>query len=160
MTFPDLTSPLPAPDHDRHRGFLNWNRRVLAAGSVACTCALLSLPALPASAQVVVAEAHTVTLQSYAAPAMTFAPAVARDAFTVTEFTLVQWPVAATTTLTSETTSDPAALREPTSQAISPSTASGASGQASWPAAQRKSPASCNMPSSEGRAGPTAWLRN
>lgn len=117
MTFPDLPSPLSttdrvgspdpvrAPAHrrapDRHRGFLNWNRRVLAAGSVASTCALLSLPALPASAQVVVAETQTVTLQSYEAPAMTFAPTVARDAFTVTEFTLVQWPVAATTTLTS-----------------------------------------------------------
>lgn len=117
MTLPETNSPLPArgpagdrrpdraPAHrrapDRHRGFLNWNRRALAAGSLASTCALMSLPALPASAQVVSAETQTITLQSYAAPPVSFAPSIARDDFTVTEFTLVQWPVPATTTLTS-----------------------------------------------------------
>lgn len=96
------SAPAPAVDpSSRHRGFLAVNRRVLAVGSLASSSLLLSIPALPASAGAIVAEVEVSTLQSYAAPALVPAPAVVRDAFGVTEYSLVQWPVPAVTTMTS-----------------------------------------------------------
>ncbi|MGX5680020.1 M23 family metallopeptidase [Schumannella luteola] len=86
---------------DRHRGFLAVNRRMLAVGSLASSGLLMSIPALPASAAEIVREVEVSNLQTYAAPALAPTIPVVRDAFGVTEYSLVQWPVPAVTTMTS-----------------------------------------------------------
>ncbi|MDO7882394.1 M23 family metallopeptidase [Salinibacterium soli] len=101
---PRYYRPAPAaalPESSRHRGFLAVNRRLLAVGSLASSGLLMCIPALPASADAIVAEVEVPNLQSYAAPAFAPAPVVVRDAFGVTEYSLVQWPVPAITTMTS-----------------------------------------------------------
>jgi murein DD-endopeptidase MepM/ murein hydrolase activator NlpD len=92
----------PLLDLPRHRGFLGVKRRTLAFGSLATSALLMSIPALPASADVVVAEVEITNLQTFAAPAFVPVPLVERDAFGVTVFSLVQWPVPAATTMTSD----------------------------------------------------------
>lgn len=89
------------PGPHPHRGFLSWNRRALATASLVSCCALLALPALPGFALAVAQEIETVGLQSFTAPAVVLSAAPSRDAFTVSEFSLVQWPVPAATTMTS-----------------------------------------------------------
>lgn len=89
------------PVEPRHVGFLSFNRRLLALTSIAATGALMSIPGLPASADVFIVEAEAPVLQSYASPAAFAAPAVTRDAFGITEFTLVQWPLPVGTTMSS-----------------------------------------------------------
>lgn len=93
--------PIDPATLPRHRGFLSFNRRALAFGSLASSALLLSIPALPASAETVVKEVELSNLQTYAAPAFVPMPAVERDSFGVTVFSLVQWPVPASTTMTS-----------------------------------------------------------
>src|SRR5690242_10641241 len=66
----------PVPELPRHRGFLGVNRRTLAFGSLASSALLLSIPALPASADVVVAEVEITNLQTFAAPAFVPTPVV------------------------------------------------------------------------------------
>lgn len=97
-------STAASPPHRRsehHRGFLTWNRRLLASGALVASGALACVPALPAFASTVVQQIELVGLQSFSAPAVLPAQAVLRDGFTVTSFTLVQWPVPASTTMTS-----------------------------------------------------------
>lgn len=64
------------------------------------TVSLTSLPVLPASAEVVQQEAVVVEVQSYQAH---WYPVVAagRDDYTISTFTVVQWPVPAGTTISS-----------------------------------------------------------
>ncbi len=89
------------PDPARHIGFLNANRRLLALGAIAASGVLTSIPALPASAEVVIEEAQVTTLQTFESPALAFVPVVTRDAFGITTYSLVQWPVPSTTTMSS-----------------------------------------------------------
>lgn len=89
------------PAVPRHIGFLNFNRRLLALGAIASTGALMSIPALPASAEVVVEEVEVANLQTYVAPATFVTPAVTRDAFGISSYTLVQWPLPVGTTMSS-----------------------------------------------------------
>ena len=78
-----------------------FHPRVLTLTSILATGALMSIPALPASAEVVDAEIVVASLQSYSAPATVVVPTVTRDAFGVTSYTLVQWPVPSSTTMSS-----------------------------------------------------------
>jgi murein DD-endopeptidase MepM/ murein hydrolase activator NlpD len=85
----------------RHIGFLNYNRRLLAFGAIAAVGLMASLPALPASAEVIHEEVEVAVLQTYSAPTHFHVPVVIRDAFAVSTYTLVQWPVPASTPLSS-----------------------------------------------------------
>lgn len=103
---PDPSSAVPpavpySGRSDRHRGFLTWNRRALASTALVASGALACVPALPAFASTVVQQIELVGLQSFTAPAVLPAQPVSRDDFTVSTFTLVQWPVPASTTMTS-----------------------------------------------------------
>ncbi len=81
-------------------GFLNANRRVLALGAIAACGLLTSIPSLPAEAFGGVSAEAVVPLQSYTAPAGYEAP-VARDAFSISSYSVVQWPVPAGTPISS-----------------------------------------------------------
>lgn len=59
------------------------------------------MPVLDASAEPIVIEVHAEGAQTFAAPVAYIAPVVVRDTFGVTEYTLVQWPVPADTTMSS-----------------------------------------------------------
>jgi murein DD-endopeptidase MepM/ murein hydrolase activator NlpD len=98
--FPSLASLRPDPG--RHVGFLSANRRFLALGAIAASGVLMSIPALPASAEVVIEEVQVTNLQSFASPVVALVPVVTRDAFGVTVYSLVQWPVPSTTTMSSD----------------------------------------------------------
>ncbi|NYF11123.1 murein DD-endopeptidase MepM/ murein hydrolase activator NlpD [Leifsonia sp. AK011] len=84
----------------RLAGFLSLDRRILAFGSIGFAAALVSVPALPAEANSIVATGDAPAVQGFAAPY--YLPATApRDGFDVSLFSLVQWPVPANTTMTS-----------------------------------------------------------
>jgi len=85
----------------RHIGFIGLNRKLLAFGAIAAAGALMSIPALPASAEVVVEEAAIVSLQSYVAPTSFSIPVATRDSFGVSSYSLMQWPLPETTTISS-----------------------------------------------------------
>jgi murein DD-endopeptidase MepM/ murein hydrolase activator NlpD len=103
----DFTVPSYLPSHVlrplavQHIGFLNYNRRLLALGAIVASGVMASLPALPASAEVIHEEVEVAVLQSYSAPAHFRVPGIIRDSFAVSSFTLVQWPVPSTTPLSS-----------------------------------------------------------
>jgi murein DD-endopeptidase MepM/ murein hydrolase activator NlpD len=82
-------------------GFLNLPRRVLAAGAIAATGALMCIPAFSASADPLVVEVKKPNLQSFDAPANLLGQVVTRDGFGVTEYSLVQWPLPSGTTMSS-----------------------------------------------------------
>ena len=90
------------PDLTRHRGFLGANRRTLALGAILASSVLTSIPALPASAEVVVEEIEVAQLQTFSTTTRVVLPEVQRDAFGMTTFTLVQWPVPQSTTMSSD----------------------------------------------------------
>ncbi len=82
--------------------FLDMNRRSLTIGAVAACGFLASVQALPAEADIIQDEVQISTLQSYTAPAVVPAlPAVGRDGWAVSVFSLVQWPVPSSTTMSS-----------------------------------------------------------
>lgn len=81
-------------------GFLGLNRRALAVCSLGFAVSLASIQALPAEASNVEADARASVLQGFASPLYLPVPAL-RDGFAITEFSLVQWPVPASTTMTS-----------------------------------------------------------
>ncbi|MEQ1736473.1 MAG: M23 family metallopeptidase [Rhodoglobus sp.] len=85
---------------DRHVGFINANRRMLAMGAVCASGLLTGLYAMPASAEVVHEEVVVSQLQTYVAPPIAI-ETVSRDDFTITDYTLVQWPVPPTTEMSS-----------------------------------------------------------
>jgi murein DD-endopeptidase MepM/ murein hydrolase activator NlpD len=84
----------------RHIGFLNYNRRLLAMGAVVASGAMAGIYAMPASAEVIYEEVQVAELQSFVAPRVAL-PAVVRDSFGITTYTVVQWPVPSTTTISS-----------------------------------------------------------
>jgi murein DD-endopeptidase MepM/ murein hydrolase activator NlpD len=81
----------------RHASFLNYSRRTLGIGAVFATMSLMSIPALPATADIVEEEVQASVAQSFATPPISVAPAIVRDAFGVSSYTVVQWPVPSTT---------------------------------------------------------------
>ncbi len=95
-----LPAHILRPAIPRHIGFLNYNRRALAFGAIAATGFLAAMPSLPASAEVVTEQAPVVAVQSFAVPALAAATPIIRDGFGITSFTVVQWPVPSTTTMT------------------------------------------------------------
>lgn len=90
------------PHLTRHRGFLGTKRSTLALGAILASSVLTSIPALPASAEVVVEEIEVAHLQTFSTTTRVVLPVVERDAFGMTTYTLVQWPVPASSTLSSE----------------------------------------------------------
>jgi len=92
-----LVPPIP-----RHVGFLTFNRRLLAMGAVVACGSLTGIYAMPASAEVVHEEVFVAQLQTFAAPGVAATAVVVRDGFEVTTFSLVQWPVPSTTTMSSD----------------------------------------------------------
>ena len=88
------------PAIPRHIGFLNYNRRLLAMGAVVASGAMGGIYAMPASAEVIHEEVHVAELQSYIAPPIAM-PAIVRDSFGMSTFTLVQWPVPSTSEMSS-----------------------------------------------------------
>jgi murein DD-endopeptidase MepM/ murein hydrolase activator NlpD len=77
--------------------FLNLDRRILAIGAIAVTAGFASFPNLPASAEIVQAEVIADSAQTFTAPAIVPVVHVARDAFGVSSYSLVQWPLPSTT---------------------------------------------------------------
>ncbi len=101
FVFPAAIRSVISRPADRHRGFINSNRRMLAMGAVCASGLLASIYAMPASAEVLHEEVVVSQLQTYVAPSFSTTPAVTRDDFAITEYTVVQWPVPATTEMSS-----------------------------------------------------------
>ena len=78
---------------------LNFNSPMLALGAIAACGLLTSIPALPASAEVVEQEVHVASLQAFDAPMYFTPPPAIRDRYLVSSYSLVQWPVPTTTTI-------------------------------------------------------------
>jgi murein DD-endopeptidase MepM/ murein hydrolase activator NlpD len=91
---------LRSPRHAKHIGFLNYSRRSLGIGAMAACAAMTGVMALPANAEVVQEEVKVSHLQHFIAPSIVTLP-VTRDAFAITEYTVVQWPVPSGTTMAS-----------------------------------------------------------
>ncbi len=98
---PYLPRHVLVPPVPRHIGFLNYNRRLLAIGAVAASGALSGIYAMPASAEVVHEEVEVAQLQTFATSSWPAPMVVVRDAFAISSYSLVQWPVPSTTTLSS-----------------------------------------------------------
>lgn len=82
--------------------FLDMKRRNLAIGAIAACGFLASVQALPAEADIVQDSVQLSTLQEFTAPTIVAAnPAFARDGWSVSVFSLVQWPVPAATRMSS-----------------------------------------------------------
>ena len=89
-----------SPAVERHIGFLNYNRSLLALGAAVACGALTSIPSLPASAEVLHEETVVSVLQEFASPGSFYLDPAARDSFIISSYSLVQWPVPPTTTMT------------------------------------------------------------
>lgn len=89
----------PAAAH--HVGFLNSDRTALVLGAVLACSALASIPSLPASAEVVHEEVgvSSVQLQAFTSPGSFYLHPAERDGFIVSSYSLVQWPVPPSTTM-------------------------------------------------------------
>jgi murein DD-endopeptidase MepM/ murein hydrolase activator NlpD len=83
----------------RHVGFLDFNRRLLAMGAVVACGSMMSIQSLPASAEVLHEEVTVSELQAFASPGSFYVHPAERDGFIMTSFSLVQWPVPSTTTM-------------------------------------------------------------
>lgn len=93
--------PLPAWAYPRRpQPTPALERPLLALGAMLSCCALTRLPALPASAEIVAEQVVVLDLQDYQANWYPMAEAV-RDDFSISTFTVVQWPVPAGTTISS-----------------------------------------------------------
>lgn len=90
----------PTATLPEHRGFLSLKRRYLVMSSLAISTMMLSLPGLPSSADAMEPPVVEAPHQSYTVPAIGEL-AVTRDSFLTSTFSLVQWPVPATTTMSS-----------------------------------------------------------
>lgn len=89
LSFPSAR-PLTEP---RLVGFFNANRRLLVVTAIAATGLLTSSPSLPAAAEALQNPPPApIVLQSFTAPAGFEAPVV-RDAFGISTYSVVQWPV-------------------------------------------------------------------
>jgi len=103
LTTPRLSFPSARTvSEPRLVGFLNANRRLLILGAIAASGMLTSVPSLPAEADAFLGASAKVEvpLQSFTAPAALEAP-VERDAFTISSYSVVQWPVPAGTPISS-----------------------------------------------------------
>lgn len=92
-----VTSALPALAVTRLR---HSRRRLIAIGAIAAAGVLPSLPSIAAFADIGTGQTAIAATQSFAAPAVLTEPPITRDAFGITSYTVVQWPVPATTTMT------------------------------------------------------------
>lgn len=93
------TPPPARPTITHHLGVLNANRGLLAFGALAALAAFTGLPAAAAAlapAPPVMAVGQTLEVPSHAPQ-----PIVERDAFGITTYSVVQWPVATGTEITS-----------------------------------------------------------
>jgi len=95
LPLPTTTEDIVAPKRHRGHSFLRVHRNYLAFGAIALTGAMASMPTLPASAQVVHEEAFVETLQSVHIRTSVVMPAVEREAFSISYYSLVQLPVPA-----------------------------------------------------------------
>lgn len=86
---------------ERHIGFLTFNRQLLAIGSIAAVGAFTIVPSIPASAEIVHEEVMHMTAQSFSTSADTVIAPVVRDGFATSSFSIVQWPVPASTPISS-----------------------------------------------------------
>lgn len=92
------SSSIPHARFDHVVGlFLDLDRRVLAIGAIAVSATFASIPSLPASAEIVQEEVIADAAQSFTAPTIVPVAQVQRDAFGVTTYTLVQWPLPSVT---------------------------------------------------------------
>jgi murein DD-endopeptidase MepM/ murein hydrolase activator NlpD len=96
---------LVLPDHFRTStsipGFLSTNRRVLTLGALAVAGLLTSIPSLPARADAFLPAVEVVPAQSLAPALDAVSAPIARDAFGISTYSVVQWPVPATTPVSS-----------------------------------------------------------
>lgn len=93
--------PPPArPTIKHHLGLLHANRGLVAFGAFAAVAAFTGLPAA-AAALAPVPPTMAVVGQTLEVPSFALQPLVERDAFGITTFSVVQWPVAAGTEITS-----------------------------------------------------------
>ncbi len=98
---PYLPRRVIVPPIPRHIGLLNSNRRLLAMGAVVASGTLTGIHAMPAAAEVIHAEVEIAQLQNFAASSWAGPVTVERDAFLMSSYSLVQWPVPSTTTMSS-----------------------------------------------------------
>lgn len=75
--------------------------KLLTLTSVLFCGTLLAMPVLGAAADPFVEPAPVTNAQSYVAPATATAPSAVRDAFGVSSYTVVQWPLPSNTTMSS-----------------------------------------------------------
>ncbi len=97
-TFPHAeNSPRP-----RLAAFISTNKRILVVGAIAASGLLTSVPSIPAAASTLFAPTADAELpgQTFTAPAVMEAP-VERDAFGISTYSVVQWPVPADTPISS-----------------------------------------------------------
>lgn len=94
LTSPRLSFPSARTvSEPRLVGFLNANRRLLVLGAIAASGLLTSVPAQSAEADAYLASADAAPPgQTFTAPAILEAP-VQRDAFSISSYSVVQWPV-------------------------------------------------------------------
>jgi murein DD-endopeptidase MepM/ murein hydrolase activator NlpD len=93
------TSVLRPESIPQAHSFLRFSRRHLGIGAIVACMTLMSIPALPATADIVETEVKVINLQTYSAPAVAITPAVIRDSFATSAYSVVQWPVPSTTTV-------------------------------------------------------------
>lgn len=104
-TLLDFETPVPgtAAEHHRHGllGFLRLGRRQLTVGAAVVVAGFFGVSALPAVAAPSAPEAAAQHLQSMSVN-VPVTPTVARDAYAITHFTPVSWPIPASITMTSD----------------------------------------------------------
>jgi murein DD-endopeptidase MepM/ murein hydrolase activator NlpD len=79
--------------HDSYLGVFR-RRRTIAVGAAVISFLTITVHDLPASAATIKQDAYTATSQKVTVPADRVSPIATRDAFTVTVYTPVQWPIA------------------------------------------------------------------
>jgi len=99
---PFLPASALAPTGQRRGGFLAVNRRVLVLAAVAACGLLPTVGSFTANANFFGAPAAAdASLQSFKTPATLLEPPIARDAFAISSYSVVQWPVPASTPISS-----------------------------------------------------------
>lgn len=102
----DFETPVPAHDAESHRftkllGFLRLGRRQLTVGSTIVVAGFFGVTALPAIAAPSAPPAEAPHLQSMSVNAPVL-QTVTRDAYSISHFTPVSWPIPAGTVITSD----------------------------------------------------------
>jgi murein DD-endopeptidase MepM/ murein hydrolase activator NlpD len=94
-----VTPPPARPDIKRRLGALHANRGLIAFGAFAAIAAFTGLPA--AAAALTPPPPALAVAQTLEVPAYALQPIIERDAFGITTYSVVQWPVAAGSEITS-----------------------------------------------------------